>query len=264
MSNSKALQRQEHIMTLLASNGWVSARELAANLNVSEWTIRRDLASLEQKGALKLYYGGANQANTQDNSSPLIARDSFRLSADVNLEAKRRIGWATARMIRSDERLAIGGGTTTLEVAKALKSLKFKGEIVTNSLDVALELAEETEMRLVCTGGDVQPRYHTLVGVVAERMLKRHYFDTAIIGISGISPRHGIMTNSQVDATYLELMIEHSQRTIVVADRSKFGRVCFVVLSPQVQIHYLITNEAVSAEFRDYLASLKINLIIAD
>src|SRR5581483_4151930 len=102
MSNSRALQRQEHIMTLLASNGQVAARELAAKLNVSEWTIRRDLASLEQRGVLKRYYGGANKANTPDNRSPLIERDSFRLSADVNLDAKRRIGLATARMIRSD------------------------------------------------------------------------------------------------------------------------------------------------------------------
>ncbi len=268
MPHSKALQRQEYIMSLLETRGEVAANELAEKLKVSVWTIRRDLASLEERGVLHRYYGGANQSDVPGAPCQLTdrdsLRDSFRASSDLNLESKRRIGKAVARMIHPGERLAIGGGTTTLEVARALRAINFKGEIVTNALDIALELAEVPDIHIFCTGGDVQPRYHTLVGSVTERMLKIHYFDTTIVGVSGISPRHGITVNSQVDATALELMIEHSCRNIVVADRSKFGQVCFVSLSPAVQINYLITDAVISTDYQNYLKSKEINLIITD
>jgi DeoR family transcriptional regulator of aga operon len=186
------------------------------------------------------------------------------MSAGINEEAKRCIGMMTARLLHSGERVALAGGTTTLEVAKALKLIHFKGEVVTNALDIALELSEESDIHVVCTGGDVQPRYHTLVGAVAERMLKLQYFDVAVIGVSGISLRHGITVNSQVDATALELMMEHSCRTIVVADRSKFGRVCFASFAPTPPIDMLVTDDRPPADYQDYLQALKIKLMAAE
>ena len=264
MSNSKALQRQEYIRNLLEKKGDVSAMELASRLNVSIWTIRRDLNSLEACGVLRRYYGGAESTGLLDDTCQLAERDSFRVSAGVNLEAKRWIGLATARLLHPGERVAVAGGTTTLEVAKALKRMRFKGEIVTNALDIALELSEEPEIHVVCTGGDLQPRYHTLVGTVTERMLKLQYFDAVVIGVTGISLRHGITVNSQVDATALELMMEHSCRTILIADHTKFGRVCFASFSPAVPINYLVTDERLPAEYDEYFQSLQIKVVIAD
>ena len=264
MSNSKALQRQEQIINLLETNGEVSTKDLADRLKVSIWTIRRDLNGLEERGILHRYYGGADPIRSIDDTRQLEGRDSFRKSAVVNLDAKQRIGLATARLLHSGERVALAGGTTTLEVAKALKTTRFKGEIVTNGLDIALELSEETETHVACLGGDVQPRSHTLFGSLTERMLKLHYFDVAVIGVSGISPSHGITVNSQVDATVLELMVERSSRAILVADRSKFGRVGFASFSPNVQIYCLVTDEPVPVEYSDYLQSLQISMVIAD
>ena len=264
MSNSKALQRQEIIINLLEANGEVSARDLADRLDVSIWTIRRDLNDLEGRGVLRRYYGGADPIRSIDDSRQLEGRDSFRKSAVVNLDAKQRIGLAAARLIHPGERVALAGGTTTLEVAKALKIIGFKGEIVTNGLDIALELSEESEIHLACLGGDVQPRSHTLFGSLTERMLKLHYFDVAVIGVSGISPSHGITVNSQVDATVLELMVEHSSRAILVADGSKFGRVGFASFSPNVHIYGIVTDEPLSAEYCDYLQSIQVKMVIAD
>lgn len=264
MSNSKALQRQEYIMNLLEARGNVSVKRLADRLNVSMWTIRRDLNCLEDRGILKRYYGGADPTQSSDDPCQTTERDSFRTSAVVNLEAKQCIGLATARMLRSGERVAMAGGTTTFEVAKALKITGFRGEIITNALDIALELSEEPEIHVVCTGGDVQPRYHTLVGSVTERMLKVNCFDVAVIGVGGISLRHGITTHSQVDATALELMMENSYRNILVADCAKFGRVNFASLSPTVPINYLVTNAPPPAEYIEYLHRMNVRVVIAD
>jgi DeoR family transcriptional regulator of aga operon len=167
-------------------------------------------------------------------------------------------------LLHSGERVAVAGGTTTLEVAKALKLMRFRGEIVTNALDIALELSEEREIHVVCTGGDLQPRYHTLVGTIAERMLKLQYFDAAVIGVTGISLRHGITVTSQVDGTALELMMEHSCRTILVADHSKFGRVSFASFTPGVPINYVVTDEPLPVEYSEYLHTMKVKVVVAD
>jgi DeoR/GlpR family transcriptional regulator of sugar metabolism len=263
MANTKALQRQEYIRSLLENQGEVSAKDLSKKLNVSIWTIRRDLNSLAERGILKRYYGGADSVHGSGEVCQLIDHNSFRVSAGVNIDAKQRIGQAAACLVQPGERVALAGGTTTLQVARALKGLAFKGEIVTNALDIALELSEEPDIHVVCTGGDLQARYHTLVGPVTERMLKLHYFDVAVVGVTGISLTHGITVNSQVDATAIELMTDHSCRTILVADRSKFGKVCFASFNPSVPVNYLVTDEPLSLDYQSYLEAQKIKLVVA-
>jgi DeoR family transcriptional regulator of aga operon len=264
MPSSKALKRQDYIRTLLETCGEVSAKDLADRLNVSVWTVRRDLNSLEHCGVLRRYYGGADPVHGADEASMFTTRSSFRVYAEVNLEAKRCIGLAAARLLHYGERVALSGGTTTLEAAKALKKTRFKGEVVTNALDIALELAEVPDIRVVCTGGDVLPRYHTLVGADTEHMLKLHHFDVAVIGVTGISLHNGITVNRQVDATALELMMSHSLRTILVADRSKFGRVCFAPFSPDVSIDVLVTDAPLPVEYCEYLEMRRIKIVIAE
>lgn len=263
MSKSKALQRQEYILDSLEKNGQVSAKELARRLEVSVWTIRRDLNALEQRGILSRYYGGAGQAVGRDGSMRPGERGSFRVSAVENREAKRRVGLAAAGLLHSGQRVALAGGTTTLEVAKALKKFHFKGDIVTNALDIALELSEEPEIHVVCTGGDVQPRYRTLVGPVSERMLKLQYFDVAVIGVSGISLQHGLTVHSQVNATALELMAEHAFRTILVADCTKLGRVSYASLSLATPIDCFVTDETLPAEYDEYFRSMHARVVVA-
>jgi DeoR/GlpR family transcriptional regulator of sugar metabolism len=264
MLNAKALQRQEYIMDILEKNGDVSAKKLAKSLNVSIWTIRRDLNILQKRGILARYYGGASRVEEHDSACRLDERGSFRGSSVENREAKRYIGNAAARLLRKGEHVAMAGGTTTFEVAKALKKLNFKGEIVTNALDIALELAEQPGVHVVCTGGDVQPRYRTLVGADSLRMLKLHYFDVAVIGVSGISLQHGLTVYSQVNASALELMVEHSCRTIMVADNTKLGQVSFASLSLSAPIDCFVTNEPLPKEYATYFQSLKINVVVAE
>lgn len=264
MLNAKALQRQEYIMDSLEKNGDVSAKKLAESLNVSIWTIRRDLNILQKRGILDRYYGGASRVEELDSACRLDERGSFRGSSIENRDAKRCIGQATARLLHKGEHVAMAGGTTTFEVARALKKLNFDGEIVTNALDIALELAETPGVHLVCTGGDVQPRYHTLVGADSMRMLKLHYFDVAVVGVSGISLQHGLTVHSQVNASALELMVDHSCRTIMVADSTKLGQVSFASLSLSAAIDCFVTDQPLPQEYAAYFQGLQTRVVVAE
>ncbi|MGL4651115.1 MAG: DeoR/GlpR family DNA-binding transcription regulator, partial [Caldilineaceae bacterium] len=220
-------------------------------LGVSEWTVRRDLDHLKKRGVV---------ARTVAESG---ITDSLEASGRHNHPAKVRIGRAAAALIHPASHVALSGGSTTLEVARTLRALRFRGYVVTNALDIALELAQPPALRVLCTGGDVQERYHTLVGPVAERVLRLHYYDVAVIGISGATVREGFTVNSQLEATLLTLMIEHAQQVILVADHSKFGRVAFASLPVLAPVIALVTDAPVPAPLASDLERRKIPLIVA-
>jgi DeoR family transcriptional regulator of aga operon len=258
MAQSRSLRRQELLLEILCQKGESSVEDLAAFLRVSVWTVRRDLSTLEARGALQRLHGraeaaGAVQAQSWDS-------DSLNRSAAVNHEAKQRIGRTVARLIPRGAHVALSGGSTTLEVARALKAQHFHGEVMTNALDVAIELAAIPELNVVCTGGEVQPRYHTLAGAVTERVLKLHFFDYAVIGVSGIDLRHGFTVNSQVEAATVNLIAEHARTVVVVADRTKFGRVAFASVLSDSPPH-LLACEAPPADYGQFLTALGTRLI---
>jgi DeoR/GlpR family transcriptional regulator of sugar metabolism len=131
--------------------------------------------------------------------------------------------------------------------------------VVTNALDIAVELAETPGLRVVCTGGEVQPRYRTLAGAVTERVLKLHFFDFAIIGVSGIDLRHGFTVNSQVEAATVNLIAEHARTVVVAADRSKFGRVAFASVLEETPPHSLVTDGELPSEYKPHLHRLGVS-----
>ncbi len=261
MHQAQGLRRQEQLLEILARNGEATVDDLAARLQASVWTIRRDLSSLEARGALRRAHG---RAEVIQSATDLQAWDSatVRLAAATNLAAKQRIGRAVAQRLPSGAHLALSGGSTTLEVARALKALHYQGEVLTNALDIAVELADTPGLRVVCTGGDVQPRYRTLAGAVTERVLKLHFFDYAVIGVSGVDLRHGFTVNSQVEAATVNLIAEHARTVIVVADLTKFGRVAFAAVLGDAPPHLLVTDGPLPAEFGRQLQGLGIEVVV--
>lgn len=261
MHQTHGLRRQEQLLEILARNGEATVDELAAALQVSVWTIRRDLNRLETRGALRRTHGRA-EVTDSSIAAPIWDTAAVHQAAATNLEAKQRIGRAVAQRLPGGAHLALSGGSTTLQVARALKSLYYQGEVLTNALDIAVELADTPGLRVVCTGGDVQPRYHTLAGAVTERVLKLHFFDYAVIGVSGIDLRHGFTVNSQVEAATVNLIVEHARTVIVVADHTKFGRVAFAAVLGEAPPHKLVTDRAVAPGFAEFCQRLDIELIV--
>jgi DeoR family transcriptional regulator of aga operon len=261
MPQSRNLRRQEKILELLNQRGEMTGEELAAQLSVSIWTIRRDLTALAARGVLDRRHGGAAAAVAPH--LPAWDTISLQQAAATNLEVKQRIGWAVAAGIPSGAHVALTGGSTTLAVARALKAQGFGGEIVTNALDIAIELAGLPQLSVVCTGGEVQPRYHTLAGAVTERVLKLHFFDYAVIGVSGFDLRYGFTVNSQVEAAIADLIAAHARTVIVAADRSKLGRVAFAAVLEGTPPHLLATDGPLPPDYARQLRAQNVPVMTA-
>jgi DeoR family fructose operon transcriptional repressor len=258
MSNARSLVRQEKIVHILMESEQASVQELAAQLGVSSWTIRRELAPLEERQIVRRYHGGVALVDAS-----LVKCNDFDHSRSMALEAKRRIGKAAARLLVADESIVLGGGTTTTEVARHLK-LRRCLRIMTNSLNIALELSKNPDIHVTCTGGSADGEFYSLIGSVAERALNAHYFDVAVIGVSGISVSAGLTVSSQANAVVLRMMIDHSRRCVVVADHSKFGEIRFAHLAPLDCIDTIVTDVRPCASICEHLRNLRVHLVIAD
>jgi DeoR family transcriptional regulator, aga operon transcriptional repressor len=222
------------ILERLATAGELRVAQLAADLDVSTATIRRDLEALEQRRLLTRTHGGAVIRS-------VVLELPLRDRSGSHAADKVRIGQAAARLVSDGSVVGLTGGTTNTEVARALcdhKSLT----IVTNALNIAWELVVHPEIKLVLSGGVVRSSSYELVGAVAEAALRTLHLDIAFVGADGVSARHGITTHNEVEAHTNRVLIERAKRVVVVADRSKLEEVRFAEICPIEMVDQLITD----------------------
>jgi DeoR family transcriptional regulator of aga operon len=240
MATRSARLRHDNLLRLLAHHQKIRVQAIAEQLGVSGWTVRRDLEALEQSGLVLRTHGSATLSDAGRSRLP-PTRNLGGLSSEVYV-ARERIGQAAAQQIPNGSRVVLGAGNTTLEVARALGH-KAGLQVMTNSLEVALELSRYPAIRTISTGGEVNGTFSTLNGSVTQRVLQSHYFDLAVISVSGIDARGGCTVQSPMNVIALDLMVKHADRLIIVADHLKFGVVAFAQLCDLDEIDLLITDK---------------------
>lgn len=230
------MRRAERIGTILDRvrvAGSVDVAELAATLHVSTATVRRDLQSLARQRMLVRTRGGAVSNDVGDELPS-------RIKASRHQAEKRRIGEAAAALLPEGSVVGLTGGSTALEVARALA--RRRGfTVVTNAIDIAEELAGHAGLRVVVIGGILRTS-RELVGPAAEAMLANYHLDVAFIGVDGLTPDDGCTTYDEMEAQTDLAFLRRCRRSVVVADSSKFGRVTFARISPLSEVSDVVTD----------------------
>lgn len=244
--------RQELILEELVQRGAVSVAALAQRLGVSEATIRRDLDELARLGKVHRTHGGAVAVDSREEL-PL------NLKATAHAAEKRRIGLAAASLIQPGQVVGCSGGTTVAHVAKALRGKRVV--VVTNALNIALELATSEETEVIVTGGTLRGRSLELVGHVAERTFRELYVDVAIIGVDGISLDQGLTTYHISEAYTNQVLMEQAREVWVVADHSKVEKVTPAYIGPLSRVRRFITDTGAPALFLEELRRLGIDVV---
>ncbi len=216
-NSTQAEERRRELTRLLSRDGRVSTAQAAERFGVSEMTIRRDLGVLEESGAAVRAYGGAVAAQ----------RISFEFAFDErrrhNLPQKRRIGRHAVGLVEPGQAVFLDTGTTTLQVAGALRAAAVPCTVATSSLVIASTLWGREEVDLILVGGRVRQGSPDLVGPGTELMLDRLTADVAFIGSDGIDPERGSFAGDMETARVAERMAANARRAVVVADCSKLG-----------------------------------------
>ncbi len=249
-------QRRERISDYLAVHQIARIADLCALLDASEATIRRDLEWLEAEGILERTHGGAivNQR--------LTAEPEYLLRAQKNPEEKRNIGALAASLIENGDIVFINSGTTTTQVIHHIRP-EAGISIFTNNLNAALEMGDGGFQHHLL-GGEYQPTSKSTAGRFAIENLRQVYADKVIIGVDGISLKHGCTVPSNAEAEVVRSMIERTKgKVIVVADHSKWGVVSNFQIASMDEIDILITDEKFDPSATDELAAHSVETIIA-
>lgn len=235
-----AEERQRKIAQMLDESSSLKVTELAEAFDVSESTIRRDLQELEERNLLKRTHGGAVGIQRRG------FEPSFKEKREEFFRDKEKIGELAERLVEDGDSVILDTGTTTLEIAKRIKSKKLT--VITNSLDIAEELSDMENIELIMTGGTLRGNTRAMVGYLAEGTLKNFKADLAFIGANGVSLKDGITTPNHIEAMTKRAMIASSSRVYAVCDASKFNQVSFAVIMPVNEVSAIITSGEIEEE----------------
>jgi DeoR family transcriptional regulator, aga operon transcriptional repressor len=248
--------RRHAILARVAEDATIRVGELAADLGVSEMTIRRDIRRLERDGFIRQTYGGATAHLTRSFDI------SFNARALLAAREKRLIGMRAAGMVEGARLLFVGIGSTTEQFAQYLVA-RSDLTVVTPSLPIA-SLLGTRPLRVVTLGGAVLRDEPTCVGPIAIAALGRYRFDAAVIGAAGISARWGITELTEDEAAVQRAALDRTERVIVIADGSKVGTATPIVVGPATEVTALVTDPSAPEDELRLLREEGLDLIIAE
>jgi DeoR/GlpR family transcriptional regulator of sugar metabolism len=251
--------RRARIVEILRETGAVSVTQAAADLGVSDMTLRRDLLELESAGKLTRVHGGAVAAANL-RATPDVEEPSFDSRMLHRHEAKQRIAVVAAALVGNYRSLAIDVGTTTFMMAQAMRP-SASTKVFTSSLRVAVELAA-SRCEVFLTGGRVRGGELALGGPAAIAQFSPLWFDAAVIGASGLTA-DGLFDYSIEDTELKRIYIERSTVKIAVCDSSKLIGPSLIRVCSLDELSILITDAAPPEGLAAKLQRAGVNVIIA-
>lgn len=261
MSRSERLSR---IMDLLTEDGRLEVDDLVERLGISPATARRDLDALGQQQLLTRTRGGA-VAHSVAYDLPI------RYKNQQHAGAKRAIARVASGLVPRGGIVGLSGGTTTTAIADELMSRQdIMGQapdpgltVVTNAINIAVQLAMRPQIKTVVTGGVVHARSYELIGSHADAVLANVHLDIAFIGVNGMDAVAGPASHDEREAAVDALMASRAARAVVVADSSKLNRRAFAAIGEIGLFGTVITDSGISAEQRILLEDSGYDVIVA-
>ena len=251
-----AEQRQQRIVEQARQEGRVDVAELAAELEVTPETVRRDLSALERQGVLRRVHGGAMPVERLGFEPGLAARDAVRRAE------KERIAKAALSELPVEGSILLDAGTTTARLAEILPANRDL-TVVTNSLPIAIGLSVRPGVTVLVTGGRVRGRTQAAVGDAALRMLGDTFVDVAFLGTNGITAHHGFTTPDEAEASVKRAMTRAGQRVVVLADSTKLDRETLVRFAAPEEVDVLVTDDGADKEALAALEDAGIEVVVA-
>jgi DeoR family transcriptional regulator, aga operon transcriptional repressor len=246
VSQDKQQVRFTAILRGLQQTGRVLVEMLSEQLDVSVVTIRRDLDALEQKGLLRRTHGGA--VSIEPLFYEPFRRDrSFLAQVERAADEKRRIGRAAAALITPGETIALTPGTTTTEVIRGLP-MNYNITVVTNTVNVAMELSKRKDVYVFVTGGHLHGEWFSLVGSAALRALENMLINTMFIGADGMDATWGASCFNADEAEINSTMMTLARRRVAVVDSGKLGVVANWRICKTAELNILVTDTAATDE----------------
>ncbi|ADO42795.1 DeoR/GlpR family DNA-binding transcription regulator [Ketogulonicigenium vulgare] len=247
------------ILERLYAGGSVSVVDLAKEFNVSDMTVRRDLAELEADGYLERVHGGAVPSARAPSSLLDDIEPEYEARFARNRSAKELIAQEAARILTQYRTIALDVGTSVYLVAQMMDKSPRK-RMFTNSLRVA-QLLSQAQAEVYLPGGLVRNDEMSVTGPTAVAQFSQLFFDVAVLGISGVTTE-GLFDYSIEDSELKRVYVTQSAVRIVLCDASKFQRMSLTRICDLSDITILITDAAPPADLAEALADAGVDVRI--
>jgi DeoR/GlpR family transcriptional regulator of sugar metabolism len=249
-----AIERRSEILTKLQQEGKVLVNDLSKLYQVTEETIRRDLEKLEVEGIVRKTYGGAVLVETLNVDLPYYVRKQ------TNVQSKENIASKIAELIQDGDHIMLDASSTAVYVIKRIKQLK-NITIITNSIEILLELADVTGWKVFSTGGTMKEGALALIGHQAEEMIDHFHVDKAIISCKGIDQEFGITDSNEPDVEIKRHMVKAAKQVILAVDSSKFDKISFVRMGAFDQVNTIVTDSVPQQTWIDHMEQYDVTIL---
>ena len=249
-----AIERRNAILARLNAHGKVIVSDLSREFDVTEETIRRDLEKLDNEGLAKKTYGGAVLNQTVNTDLP------FNVRKRANVDLKQRIAEKIAALIHDGDYIMLDASSTAIYVTKCIKSRK-NITLITNSVEILLELADKDDWRILSTGGSLKKGSLSLVGTSAERMIRGFHVDLAVCSCKGIDMKLGITDSNEKDSEIKQAIFAAADRKVLAVDSTKFDKISFVRVCDINEVDVVVTDDQPSDRWVDYLKDKNVELL---
>ena len=252
--------RQSKIIERLVADSTASVAALSRLLDVSEVTIRSDLAFLEKRGRVMRTRGGARLAGER-----VRQEYTFATRQQINAGLKNKIGKMAADLIDPFDAILLDSSTTAVAVATALREKNELKDItvVPTGLWTAIELMATPGINVLLPGGYVRPTTGSVTGLPANEFLKSFNFQKAFLGAGGLTMEKGACDSHLLEVELKRCIVNYAQEVIIVADGSKFGRQALASYAMPEQIDKIITDTSAPEDMIDSLGSAGVDVMVA-
>ncbi len=240
-----ALERRNLILEKLQEEKRVVVNELSAQFGVSEETIRRDLEKLEKEGLATKSYGGAVLNESTSIDMP------FNVRKKANVSGKQKIAEMVAARIHDGDHIILDASSTAVFIAKAIKD-KEHLTVITNSIEIIIELSDVSDWNIICSGGSLREGYLALVGPKTVEGFSSFNADKAILSCKGIDLVKGATDGNEMFSQAKQVMMQSAKETILAVDSSKFDKVAFAKLCNANDMDIVITDRKPDERWMGY------------
>ncbi|MDR0921086.1 MAG: DeoR/GlpR family DNA-binding transcription regulator [Lactobacillales bacterium] len=230
-------ERQERIVSLINEQEFLNVNQIAELLNVTPMTIRRDVNELAEKNKLIRVYGGAQKISLKDREYSTQEKMCW------NEENKQYIGNVMNQLIKEGDTIYLGAGTTILHALKNITKKELL--IVTNSLIAFQYVQENTDYKVILTGGEYAEVTEEFTGEITEKAFTPLNIDIAFAATNGIYGNN-ITTSSSNQGRVQREAFAHSKVKAIVADHSKFNVSDVYTFYHLTDIDYVVTDNGIS------------------
>ena len=248
------IERRNEILQKLMLDGKVVVGELAEHYGVTEETIRRDLERLEVDGYAKKTYGGAVRNDNMTGELPYTVRKQ------TNVGGKKYIAEIIGSLISDGDSLLLDSSTTALFTVKSIFS-KENLTIITNSVEILLDLPQGHNWNIISTGGAYRSEAMAFHGTAAQEKVRNYHADYAILSCKGMDMEKGITDTREYFAEFKKSFFGSARKVILAIDHTKFDKISFIHFGDFTDIDVVVTDEEPNDSWKIFFAEKNIELI---